>query len=96
MQAEKISLIIADVCKRLGVNYESKNPHYLSLVEDAQKLAKFYLQLKEMLGIIVEIENRHEINGLKEHFENIIQELNHTDHEIIKLAKELRDKVEDK
>jgi soluble cytochrome b562 len=88
-KAEKVSLIINSICKELGINYCSVNPHYITLTEDAQKMSKIYLQLKEMLGIIKEIEDRHEINGLRENFEKIIAELDEADHLLIKVAIEL-------
>jgi len=94
MKAENISLIISHICKKLSVDYCSTNPHLITLKEDAQKLAKIYLQLKEILGIIQEIEERHEINGLRVKFEQLIKELEEADHIVIKLARELKDKDE--
>jgi hypothetical protein len=92
MKAENISLIIDNICKKLGVDYCSTNPHLVTLQEDAQKLAKIYLQLKIILGIIQEIEERHEINGLRVKFEQLIKELEEADHIVIRLARELKDK----
>ena len=89
MKAEKISLIIASICKELGVEYNSCNPHLVTLQEDAIKMGKIYLQLKEIIGILSEIEDRHELNGLKEKFEIIIKELDEADHLLVRVAKEL-------
>jgi hypothetical protein len=89
MKAEKVSLIIASVCKELGINYCSTNPHYVTLIDDAQKMSRIYLQLKEIMGIVKEIEERHELNGLRKKFETIIKELDEADHLLIKVAKEL-------
>jgi len=91
MKAEKISLIIDSICKEQGINYCSINPHYVTLKEDIQKMSKIYLQLKEIVGIIKEIEERHELNGLREKFELLIRELDEADHDIIKLARKLRE-----
>lgn len=92
MKAEKISLIIDSICKEQGINYGSTNPHYVTLLEDAQKLGKIYLELKVITGIIKEIEERHELNGLRAKFELLIKELDEADHDIIKLARKLKDK----
>ena len=92
MKAENISLVIASVCKELGINYCSTNPHIVTLHEDAKKLGKVYLWLKEIVGIMKEIEDRHNLNGLRQKFEHIINELDNADHAIIKLARELKDK----
>ena len=91
-KAENISLIIDNICRKLGVEYNSCNLHLITIQEDAQKLAKIYLQLKIILGIIQEIEERHEINGLRVKFEQLIRELEEADHIVIKLARELKDK----
>lgn len=91
-KAEKVSLIIDSICKELGIEYCSSNPHLITLQEDVKKMSKIYLQLKEMIGILVEIEDRHEINGLREKFEGLVQELNAADHLLIKLARQLKDK----
>jgi hypothetical protein len=92
MKSEKISLIINQICKEQKIDYTSNNAYYISLLEDAQKLSKFYLQIKEMMGIIKEIEERHEVNGLRSKFEKILTELNSIDHLIIKVARELAEK----
>jgi len=87
-----ISLVIDSVCKELGIPYCSGNPHSMSLYRDAQKLGKIYLQLKEMIGIIVEIEDRHEIGDLRDKFDAVVEHLEDTDHELIKLAHKLKEK----
>lgn len=92
MKAEKISLIIDSICKDLGIKYNSKNPHLVTMYEDAQKMSKMYLQLKEMVGILEEIEERHKLNGLKVKFDCLIKELDNCDHILIRLARELKDK----
>ncbi len=95
MRAEKISLMIHSICKEKGINYSSVNPEVVSLYEDAQKLGKLYLALKEIIGLVKDIEDRHKVKGLKKKFEEIIQELDTADHAVIKLARELKDKQND-
>jgi hypothetical protein len=92
MYCEKISLIINSICKKLRITYNSKNSHYIELKEDIQKMANVYLQLKEITGLMKEIEDRHSLNGLRTKFDNLIRDLDMADHNIIKLARELRDK----
>ncbi len=82
----KISCIINEVCRKLGINYSSKflEDDYNNSVE---RLAKIYLQLKEIIGELSEIEEKNrDINGLSEIFENAIKKLESIDHEIIKEA----------
>lgn len=91
MKAENISLIVDSICKDLGIKYNSKNPHYISLQQDVLKMRKIYLQLKETIEILMEIEDRHNLNGLREKMEVIIRELDEADHLVIKLAKQIKD-----
>ena len=89
MKAQAISLIIDSVCKKLGIPYCSVNPHLVTLEEDVKKMAKIYLQLKEIMGILSEIEDRHDLKDLKESMEEIIKELDDADHLVIRLARQL-------
>jgi hypothetical protein len=92
MKAERISLMIDSICKEQGIDYCSTNPHYVTLKEDIIKMSKIYLQLKQTIGIIKEIEDRHQLNGLKEKFEEIINHLDSIDHDLIRLARQLKEK----
>ena len=94
-QAENISLIIDSICKKHRIEYNSSNSHYISIKEDACKLAKMYLKLKEMMGLLQEIEERHDLNGLKAKIEIVIAELNDADHLIFKIARELSETTND-
>jgi uncharacterized protein YlbG (UPF0298 family) len=89
MDSAHISYIIENICEKYNIPYKSNNPHYNIMFKDAEKIGEIYRQLKEIIGNIVEIEERHNL-GLKEKFENIIKELDNTDHALIKLAKELQ------
>ena len=89
MKAESISLIIDSVCKKLGIPYCSVNPHLVTLEEDVRKMSKIYLQLKEIMGILTEIEDRHDLQDLKESMKEIIKELDNADHLVIRLARQL-------
>lgn len=90
-KCENISLIIDDICKKQGIGYSSVNQHYVSLKEDAMKMGKMYLQLKDMIGILKEIEDRHNLNGLRAKFESLIMELDGADHFLLKIAHEFKE-----
>jgi len=91
MKAEKISLTIDSICKELGIPYNSTNPHYVELAEDVEKMSIVYLQLKEMIGTIKEIEDRHNLKEVRKKFEIILKDLQIADHLIIKLARKLKE-----
>ena len=89
MNSAYISYIIEDICQKNGIKYKSSNPYYNIAIKDAEKIGEIYRQLKEIIGDLIEIEERHNL-GLKEKFENIIKDLDNTDHSLIKLAKEIQ------
>ena len=89
MKAESISLIIDSVCKKLGIPYCSINPHLVTLEEDVKKMSKIYLQLKQIMGILSEIEDRHDLQDLRGEFDNLIKNLDNSDHIVIRLARQL-------
>lgn len=91
--AAKISYIIEKICKELNIPYKSNNPNLATIKEDAQRLSNFYRTLKEMMGDIFEIEEKYNVPELKSKFEALLQELDQADHDIIRLAKELGDKI---
>jgi len=95
MRSINISLMIDAICKELEIKYDSKNPHYQSFVDDAIKLGGIYRDLKIMIGEIQDIELRHNLIGLKEKFDTIIKHLDETDHALIQLARQLKDKEND-
>lgn len=91
-KAEKISLMINSICQEHNIDYCSVNPACITLMADAKRLSKIYLQLKEMIGIIQEIEDRHELNGLKKEFDKLIKILDRQDHVVIQLARKFTEK----
>jgi hypothetical protein len=95
MKALKISLVIDSVCKELGIPYCSINPHLITLDEDVRKMSSIYLQLKQIIGTLLEIEDRHDLQNLRKNMQKIIKELNEADHEVIKLARQLVEKEDD-
>jgi hypothetical protein len=89
MDSAHISYIIENICEKYNIPYKSTNPHYDISVKDAEKIGEIYQQLKEIIGNIIDIEERHNL-GLRKKFEDIINELDNTDHALIRLAKELQ------
>ena len=89
MDSAHISYIIENICEKYNIPYKSNNPNYNITIKDAEKIGEIYQQLKEIIGIIIDIEERHKL-GLKEKFELIINELDNTDHALIRLAKEIQ------
>ncbi|MHA1470631.1 MAG: hypothetical protein ACTSSP_08750 [Candidatus Asgardarchaeia archaeon] len=82
----KISSIITEVCRNLGIHYKSKFLEE-SRNNSVDRLSKIYLQLKEIIGELSEIEeNNRDINGVVCIFENAIKQLEEIDHEIIQEA----------
>ena len=89
----RISATVCQVCKQLGIDYHSINPQYVTLIEDATRLGAIYRQLKEIIGDLKEIEDRHQVNGLSKLLDDDILALDKIDHDIIRLAQKLRDQT---
>jgi len=90
----KIVAIIKEVCEKLGIPYKSPRHHTVDQFnEDVHKLADIYLQLKQIISELAEIESRYEkLNGLKEMFEKDINNLIQIDHDIIYEANKIAKK----
>lgn len=77
----RISAVIENTCKKLGVKYIS--PHHDKILErtkDAQTLASIYIELKEIMGKLEEIENKYP--KLKKIIEIDLKELNEIEHHL--------------
>jgi galactitol-specific phosphotransferase system IIB component len=82
---------INKLCQKHGINYCSDiNKEVLTIKEDSKKLSDIYLQLKEIVGELVEIEERHNFPRFHNKIDKIIKEMEQTDHEIINLATVLK------
>jgi hypothetical protein len=88
--SKNISHAIVDTCKKYGISYQSKNPHYHKFVNDAMILVKLYVNLKEIMAQLLEIEERHSIKGLSELIKNDIEKLETVDHDLIRFAKRIK------
>lgn len=89
METKNISLRILAACKKFGIKYNSNiiNDKFIS---DAEKLGKIYLDLKIIAGDILEISERHNLEGLGELLQDDILALEKIDHDILKLAIKLK------
>jgi hypothetical protein len=90
MLGENISKLIKDICKKQKINYAYGKIHLSTLKKDAKKLGRIYLWLKEVMGTIQEIEERHNVQGLSDKFEHLLKDLDTVDHDIIRLAHQLK------
>jgi hypothetical protein len=94
MKAERISLIIGEVCAKLGLDYCTSNPHVLEMIDDAKRLSIIFRDLKIITGDLEAIADRHEIDGLKDIIHKEALDLEKIDHEIIRLAQQIKDEEE--
>jgi hypothetical protein len=91
MKAERISLTIGEVCTKLGIDYCTVNPHYLEMINDAKRLGEIFRDLKIIAGDLEAIAERHQIDGLKDVIHQDVLDLETIDHDIIRLAKKIKD-----
>jgi hypothetical protein len=92
MKAERISLTIGEVCAKLGIDYCTVNPHYLEMINDAKRLGEIFRDLKIIAGDLEAIAERHQIDGLKDIIHQDALDLETIDHDIIRLAKKIKEK----
>lgn len=86
----KVTTIIESICKKLGIEYNSPyHEDVLDYQKDVNKLAENYLKIKEIIGDLVELEEKYDINGLKKLFEVDIKELDKIDHHLIVQANKI-------
>ena len=88
-----ISLMINSICRKFGIKYESTNPYYVTLIEDAQRLGQIFLNLKIIADDLEEIEKRYNLNGISKLFDDDINTLRTIDHDLIKIMNEIHEKV---
>jgi hypothetical protein len=86
-----ISRTIVEICKKYNIPYDSCNPKFEYFESDAKILADIYIELKEIMAKLKDIEERHEL-GLHSIFESILSVLDNADHSVIKLARKLKNK----
>jgi len=92
MKAERISLTIGEVCAKLGIDYCTVNSYYLEMINDAKRLGEIFKDLKIIAEDLEAIAERHQIDGLKEIIHRDALDLKIIDHDIIRLAKQIKEK----
>ena len=95
MPDKRISLTISEVCQKIGIDYQSINPNYSQLINDAKRLGEIFRDLKIIVGDLEAISERHQIDGLKNIIHKDALKLDKLDHEIIKIAKQMQEKNND-
>jgi len=88
---KRISLTIAEVCQKLGIDYCTVNPHYLEMINDAKRLGEIFRDLKIIAGDLEAISERHQIDGLEKIIHQGALQIEAIDHDIIKLAQKIKD-----
>lgn len=88
---KRISLTIAEVCQKLGIDYKSVNPNYIKMIDDAKRLGEIFRDLKIIAGDLEAIAERHQIEGLKDIIHQDALDLEIIDHDIIRLAKKIKE-----
>ena len=80
----RISALIENECKRQGIDYTS--PYHDKILDyqaDINELVKMYLELKEIIGKLSEIEDKYQISGMANLIEKDIKMLSKIDHDIM-------------
>ena len=90
MESARLSHIVSETCKKMGIPYCSNNPQYSQFLIDAEKLRDIYIQLKCIVADLVEIEERHKIEGLSRLLVDDIKQLDVINHDVIKIATRLK------
>jgi len=90
MEGKRISLTIAEVCQKLGIDYSSPNFHYIEMLNDAKRLGEIIRDLKIISGDLGAISERHDIRGLKNLIHKDALEIENIDHDLIKLSLKLQ------
>ena len=82
------------ICKSLGINYHSPHLEKSNFHQDAIMLNDLYLQLKQIVGEIIEIADKHSDEDVAKSLWRDVMLIEGVDHDLTNLAK-LMDK-EDK
>jgi len=91
MGTKRISLTIAEVCQKYGINYTSINPDYSQLINDAKRLGEIMIDLRIIAGDLEAIAERHDIDGLKDIIRQEAFDIDKIDHELVKIATKIKE-----
>jgi len=87
---KNLSFLIEEICKQKGLEYHST--HCTKIISDACRLGDIYIELKQIIAELQELEIAYEIKGIGKILEDDIVELSKIDHDLIKLAHKLKGK----
>jgi len=87
---KRISLTISEICQKLGINYESINPNYRQMINDAKRLGEIFRDLKIIAGDLEGIAERNNIKELKNIIHKEALEIEKIDHDITKIAQKIK------
>ncbi len=86
MESYRISYIVEQTCKKLGIDYKSPFLKERDVHRDAERLHELYLHLKQIAGELTEIEEAHNVNGLGKLLHDDIIMIEKSEHDLIKIA----------
>ena len=93
MADKKISHVIMEACKQEKIDYKSINPNYVSYCEDATKLGEYCTEILALIDKIDNILEKHQIKAeFKEKISKEVSDLHTLEHDLIKLAYQLKEK----
>lgn len=91
MKAERITLTIAEVCNKLGIDYSTINPHYKEMMNDAKRLGEIIWELNSLIHDLDAIFARHNIElKLKNILIKDLENLHEIDHDLVKLSNKIK------
>jgi len=87
---KRISLTISEICQKLGITYESINPNYRQMINDAKRLGEIFRDLKIIAGDLEGIAERNNIKELKNIIHKEASAIEKIDHDIVKIAQKIK------
>jgi len=88
--SKNISLLITELTKKYGINYQSKNPEYIQLCKDTHRMQEICRSLREMMGDLSEIEDRHDLNGLGKLLADDVKKMEVLLHDLTKISTHIK------
>lgn len=88
---KNISATITEICKKLGIPYQSCNPNFVNFYNDAKRLGQIVMEIESLSDELDCILTRHKIgNFTKQQIEKDLQSLHEIDHDLIQLAQKIK------
>jgi len=88
---KNISATITEICKKLGIPYQSCNPNYVEFYSDAKRIGEIVMEVEGLIDELDCILERHKVgNFTKKQILKNLQELHQIDHNLINLAQKIK------